>query len=347
MKLLFNKYILLIPFLTSSLTLMAQGRPASVKAVPIKKLLMAPIRLLPAFTKAKYITNIKAESTGRLSELAPIGSHFTTNQSMGLITDNEYDLRTNEINSQILSNKAQVEYLTAESKRLNSLKNLTSSSAIEKNQSDLKIAKGDLAQSNSRLQQLQNDINKLTIVAPFNGFISQHQAQPGQYVNKGQDIMQYMSSDAIEIIAKIPFKYKAMIKIGETWQLDDTNRHRHNATITQFVPAATDNSRQIQVYFTSLNTDLIPGEPVTLLMPEAKAKQVLAVPRDALVLRRKGIYIFIIKDDIAHKVEVITGLAHDELIEVLGDGFQADDLVVTRGNERLRDQQSVKILSAK
>ncbi|MGJ8663105.1 MAG: efflux RND transporter periplasmic adaptor subunit [Marinicella sp.] len=329
----------------SNQSLAQQAPPTQVKTAEAVSIEMAPTRIVAAYSKAKFITTIKAESSGRVLELAYIGHTIKQGEPLGLIADDEYELRLNELKSAIASQRAQVEFLKSESVRLKSLesKNLTSGTALDKNKADLKAANADLSQAKSRMQQLENDILKLTPKAPFNAFITKQLAQPGQYLNQGQDLLEIMSSDDIEIIAQIPFKYKAVIQTGQQWQYIDQFGNRHAARVESFIPAATSNSRLIQVHLKNLDDNLLPGEPIQLLVPEALPKDVIAVPRDALVLRRLGAHIFVIRDSLAHKIDVTTGLAQGAMIAVNGE-VKAGDQVVVRGNERLRDQQPVQLM---
>jgi hypothetical protein len=78
-------------------------------------------------------------------------------------------------------------------------------------------------------------------------------------------------------------------------------------------------------------------------MPTAVAREVLTVPRDALVLRREGAFVYRIDDELkAEQVSVITGLGAGKLIEVIGD-INAGDRVVIRGAERLSTGMIVQI----
>ena len=78
-------------------------------------------------------------------------------------------------------------------------------------------------------------------------------------------------------------------------------------------------------------------------MPTAVAREVLTVPRDALVLRREGAFVYRIDDELkAEQVSVITGLGAGKLIEIIGD-IDAGDRVVTRGAERLSTGMMVEI----
>jgi RND family efflux transporter MFP subunit len=343
------KYVMTF-LLWVSLTYQTQAQtggppPALVKTAEAVAITMAPTRAVAAYAKAQFITTIKAESSGRVIEIATIGQVVDQNQALGLIADDEYALRLNELKNAITSQQAQVDFLKSESTRLSSLdsKNLTSKTALDKNKADLRAATADLAQAKSRFDQLSNDIKKLTPKAPFNAFVTEQLAQPGQYVNAGQDFLTIMSSDAIEIVAQIPFKLKSVVQVGQQWQYLDQSGNTFEAEVERFIPAATSNSRQMQVHLKDLSRSLLPGEPIQLMVPETLPKMVTAVPRDALVLRRQGAYVFVIKDAIAHKIEVTTGVAQGAMIAVEGN-INPQDQVVVRGNERLRDKQSVQLM---
>jgi multidrug efflux pump subunit AcrA (membrane-fusion protein) len=87
------------------------------------------------------------------------------------------------------------------------------------------------------------------------------------------------------------------------------------------------------------------GESVRLLMPTAAAKEVLAIPRDALVLRREGASVFkLTEESTVAQVNVIVGLGAGSLIEVFGDLAEGDEVVV-RGAEGLSDGMTVNVAS--
>ncbi len=80
-----------------------------------------------------------------------------------------------------------------------------------------------------------------------------------------------------------------------------------------------------------------------MAIPTEHEREAILVPRDALVLRREGVYVFrVIKDSIAERIQVETGIADLNRIEVIG-GIQANDLVITRGGENLRPGMTVTV----
>ena len=80
-------------------------------------------------------------------------------------------------------------------------------------------------------------------------------------------------------------------------------------------------------------------------LPTDAPRQVLAIPRDALVLRRSGTSVYRVNgDNKAENVPVQVGIAAGDLVEVNGK-LDPGDKVVIRGSERLRPGQDVSIIS--
>jgi hypothetical protein len=87
------------------------------------------------------------------------------------------------------------------------------------------------------------------------------------------------------------------------------------------------------------------GKTVRVAVPMAGVRNVLAIPRDALVLRPEGITVFVVDgNDQARQVRVTTGVGSGDQIEVLG-ALSPGDRVVIRGNERLTPGQAVRVVS--
>ena len=85
------------------------------------------------------------------------------------------------------------------------------------------------------------------------------------------------------------------------------------------------------------------GSALQVGLPSAEPRDVVAVPRDALVLRASETFVVrVADDDTAQRVPVRTGTAQGQMVEVIGDVHAGDRLVV-RGGERIAPGQKVKI----
>jgi hypothetical protein len=80
-------------------------------------------------------------------------------------------------------------------------------------------------------------------------------------------------------------------------------------------------------------------------VPMAVPRRVVAVHRDALVIRREQMMVYRVDaEDNAELLSVTTGIADGNLIEIHGE-IEAGDRIIVRGNERLQPGQPVHILN--
>ena len=91
-------------------------------------------------------------------------------------------------------------------------------------------------------------------------------------------------------------------------------------------------------------SDWVIGQLISAAIPMNTSTQSLVVPRDALILRREGAYVFRINNGgRAEKIPVETGDTSGDLMAVVGD-LQAGDRVVIRGAETLSDGRRVTVM---
>jgi multidrug efflux pump subunit AcrA (membrane-fusion protein) len=117
------------------------------------------------------------------------------------------------------------------------------------------------------------------------------------------------------------------------------------ATVRSVVPIGDERSRLYEVRVALPDDMRWPaGTSVRVAVPTATPRTVIAVPRDALVLRQEGVTVYrLTANDVAEGVPVETGIASGPWIEVTG-AIQPGDRVITRGGERIRSGQSVTIM---
>ena len=322
------------------------GGPSPVKVALVESVMMSPVRKVPANVQAKFVSTIKAESRGIVNRLAEIGDQVKRGEVLAELTDTQSKLREQELKDAVKSARAKYEFLKSENSRLKDLltKNLISNSELEQNQSNYLSAKSDLAQVESRYNQYLDQMTKLTIVAPFDGHVIQQFTQPGQLLNSGDNVLEFMQDDNLEIVVYVPFKFKSQIHKGAIWKILTSDNRTIEATIKKFIPAATGMSRTIEVHLAVKDENLWSGESVNVMVPKQARQEVVAVPRDALVIRNNGMYVYKIVNNKAHKVDVISGIAEGDRIAVKGL-LSPGDQVIVRGNERIRPEQEVKIIN--
>jgi hypothetical protein len=98
-----------------------------------------------------------------------------------------------------------------------------------------------------------------------------------------------------------------------------------------------------EVRIAANNPAWVIGSPVRVALPNSDPRMLVAIPRDALVLRGSEMFVLrVTSENVVEKVRVDTGIGLGSLVEVIGD-VSGGDRVVTRGAERLQHGQEVVI----
>ena len=86
--------------------------------------------------------------------------------------------------------------------------------------------------------------------------------------------------------------------------------------------------------------NLADGQSVSLTLPMGPPREILSVAKDAITRSVDGAAVYVVVDGAVERRLVSLGEAIGSRFEVL-DGLEPGDLVVVRGNERLRPGQAV------
>ena len=86
---------------------------------------------------------------------------------------------------------------------------------------------------------------------------------------------------------------------------------------------------------------LVPGSFVTVLVPTETRPNAVVVPKRAILLERDQSIVYRVQEGVAVRTPVAVGLSAQDLVEITS-GLSVGDVVVTIGNESLRDGAPVR-----
>ena len=306
--------------------------------------MLAPTVDVPGTVVSRFDARLAAEVSAKLEWIADVGSVVKKGDTVARLDDTTFQFSEDEAKSRVDRERARVTFLRAEKARLERLdaNNLSAKSQLDQTISNLAIAESDQAIAEAQLGLAQVAVYVTQIKAPFDGIVTEKLRNIGERLNVADEVIRLVDPDSIEVVARAPLNTVNFIENGDVLEIYNDYR-QGNGRVSTTVPFGNPQSHMFEVRL-DVDPDIwTVGESVRLSMPTAAAKQVMAVPRDALVLRREGTSIFRIKDDMtAEQVSVITGLGAGSLIEVIGD-VNADDRVVIRGAERLSPGVTVTV----
>ena len=319
--------------------------PASVRVVEASMTELAPTLELPGTVISRNDAQMSAEVPGQLLFVAEVGTPVAQGEVVARMDDTYLTLQRNEYRGIVAGERSRREFLEKEAKRLRQLaaENVAARNQLDQTESELEAAISELEVAGARLSQIEVQLAKTRIRAPFPGIVTERLQNPGEYTGAGDPVVRLIQPDKLEVVARAPLA--SLNYVGEGTELTVRSDYaRGQGTVRTLVPFSDGRSHLFEIRVGVPPTPWRVGESVRLAVPSAKPIEVLAVPRDALVLRREGSSVYrVLDDDTAERVTVTTGLGAGGMIQITG-GIDAGDRIVVRGAERLRPGQKVSIL---
>lgn len=223
--------------------------------------------------------------------------------------------------------------------------------SVEEARGELAEAAAQLTAAEARMAQVEYDLENSTIRAPFTGIVVQRMAQPGQYASLGDPVAKLLDIAGLEIEADVPVELIAGLKVGTEVAIRPGHGEGGKAIVRVLLPVETVSTRTRPVRFSVKLDELDPillaiGSTLTLEIPISAPRDAITVPKDALVQARGGGWmVFVVEEEVAQPRNVTLGGSVGDRLEVLS-GLIPGDLVVVRGNERLRPGQTVNASKA-
>lgn len=253
---------------------------------------------------------------------------------------------TNE--AQAAANEA--ERLVEEAKRLRS-DNYISASELANRESNLMLSQAALAAAQAMQNTTAEQLRRHELPAPFSGVISAKMTEAGEWVNRGTQVLELVALEPVRLDVNVPQERFSEITTQTRVEIlpDALPSRKLSGKITALVPVSNAQARSflVRIVVDSEDVNLLPGTSASavIYIGGDKAKGFL-VPRDA-VLRHPdgGRSVFVIdNNNRAQRRSVNVGSDSSDGI-IITDGLTAEDLVVVRGNEVLRDNDEVEIVS--
>ena len=204
------------------------------------------------------------------------------------------------------------------------------------------MTRQSINRANVAIAQIKRRISQTEVRAPFPGVVAERLVQVGEFVNRGTQVARVVDTEHREIRAQAPLSVAGWIKSGMEVSVD-YQRHESLSPINSVIPVGDERSRMFEVRIAADNPAWIVGSPVRVALPSSEPRELVAIPRDGLVMRGSNIFIMRVNEDnTVERVNVQTGIGLGGFVEVIGQVNQGDR-IVTRGGERLQPGQTVAV----
>lgn len=341
---------IIVAFLTLfSFPAMAQQAPAkAVRVAEVSRTELAPTVAVPGTIYSRNEMQITAGVGGQLLMVAEPGTIIQQGEPIARV--DKQTLRLQRAEQEALLERAEINIRQLDS-QLRRQRELSSESLVSEFELEQTEANRDLAVSDAnitkvRIRQIDDQIRRADIRAPFTGVVITRQRRAGEEVARGEVLGQMTDIENLEVRAFVPLKHLQRTAVGQSLHIFATTA-RHTGTIRSLVPTGDVRSQTFEARI-DLPVDAISdwavGQLVSVAIPISARELALTVPRDALVLRANGSFVFRINsENKAEQIRIELGDESGDLIAIRGP-LSEGDRVAIRGAEGLTDGAEVKIM---
>lgn len=318
--------------------------PAPVEVASATLTKLAPHSDVPGSIVSLHDSQIAAATNGKIEWVAEVGAEVEEGDVIARIDPADARLARDESKAEIGRLKARAEYLSRLYDRYKSLgaESGESEASLDEMRSNRDEARQSLASAELALRRAELNLERAEVKAPYPGRIASQEIQVGEYAVNGAAVARLVDTRHLEVTAQAPATLVRNLSPGDTVTVS-YGTDSVKAELRAIVPVGDQVSRTMELRITLPESAWFIGSAVRVSLPSTAPREVVAAPRDALVLRADRVSVFVLADDnTAKRVDVTLGAADGDLIEVIGD-VSPGDKVVVRGGERLRDGQSVTI----
>ncbi len=298
---------------------------------------------VPGTVLSQTDSNIASEVNGRITWMAQVGDIVEEGAVLARIDDTRLQITLNQNLSNITQWEAQVDMYEKRLARYENLQanNNTSRGELETVIAELENARQALEQARLDKRFTEYQIAQSSVKAPFSALVVERIQMPGEYTAVGQNVMRIVNPNQVEVQVKAPLNVLPFIERGMRVNVSSRN-NMVTEPVRAIVPVGNEGSRMMEMRIALTPGDFPIGSAVRVAVPSSHEHNGVTIPRDALVLRKAGTFVYQLNgENEAQQIKVETGVGMGDRIEVFGD-IDPNALVVVRGAERLRPGQKVR-----
>ncbi|MCW8107463.1 efflux RND transporter periplasmic adaptor subunit [Alteromonas ponticola] len=299
---------------------------------------------VPGTVVSRVDAQIASEVAGRVIWMAEVGQRVRPGEVLIKLDDRRLKLSLAQDKANIAKWEARVSLAERKLDRFISMaaQQNVSKDQLDETAAELEIARQELAQAKASKEMTEYQIAQSEVVAPFDTLVVERLQFPGEYISTGQTLLRIVDPTQVEAAIRAPLTVIPYVSDGLQVIVKNNGREVLEK-VRAVVPVGNSNSRMMELRVALKPNDFPIGSAIRVSLPHSEKHHGMTVPRDALVLRKTGAYIYQVNgENEAQQIAVTTGIGVGERIEVFGE-FEAAHPVITRGAERLQPGQKVRL----
>ncbi len=331
-----HKYLKLILLIVAALALVSKlHTPVNnyehkeIKIVEVEAVRLGDIEKTEEFiaiVTAKKRTHLRAKSSGILRIIAQPGTYV---EAKALLADIE--------NPAIQETYALLKQ-SEEIAKLQYDRALQLMSSGVSNKSAIEEKKRNWIEAQNKLADVRNAIENKNIRAPFNGIVGMFNVNDNSEINSGDLIVDFYDPTNLMLEFGVP------IEIATNFcGTMDVFVNKEIYQLTSVSKLLDPDTGMCKAMVDIKCKDCIIGSTMNLELVLLRQKSVIIIPTEAMFLKDRKYYVYIVVDDKAVLTQVEPGIRQKNFVEITS-GLKLGDVLIIRGTDRLHDNSPVQIM---
>jgi RND family efflux transporter MFP subunit len=198
---------------------------------------------------------------------------------------------------------------------------------------ELRVALASIQSLRAEVGLAEKRLDDATILAPFDGAVTERLASPGEYLRQNTPIVRLVKTYPLRLRLDIPETAAAAVQIGTglTFTTDALPGEEFTAVVREVNPSLDARSRSLsaEARLTANDSRLRPGMFVQVRLVVERNVDIVVVPNEAIQTVAGLTKLFTIQDGKASEVRFRRGDEMNGWVEVRDAQIQAGDLVAT------------------
>src|SRR5688572_2223416 len=289
--------VVVVPFLDLDADASAPEKPDSPPAVvsvaDAIRTELAPRHWAPGSVISRRDARVASEQGGRVIRVVEVGQQVRAGEALAVLDDTALRLREQEAQADLGRIQAQLQLATRQEQRYAQLAAQQNIARAQYEQ--LRADRDALVQDRERalalLAQTRHQRTQMTVRAPFDGVVAEREVQLGEYLTTGDAVARVVDTAAQEVRVRAPVDLGRHLAVGVTVLVRTGGAELPHA-VSALVPVGDEASRQLELRIAMSVSELPVGSAVEVGMPSAAVRTVVAVSRDAVVIRPEGDFVW-------------------------------------------------------
>ena len=208
-------------------------------------------------------------------------------------------------------------------------------------------SRAKLKEMEALLAQEQIRLQNTNIVAPFQGEIIRKYVDGGALVSSSTPIVNLVHTMTLKIVANVLERDIPLLKPGmkatiRTEAYPERVFEGKVARVNIGLELST-RTLQAEIEIPNSNRLLKPGMFARVEVVLLEKPGVLAIPGNAVILDQGERFVYVVEGNKAARRPIVTGIEQDRFVEIK-EGLREGDQVVTRGQEAIRENTTLRVI---